>query len=118
MAANRRAPNGLKASGRNLWADMVSRFDFEEHEYITLKEACRTADRLDELDREMEDEPLTVVNSKGDETANPRIVEQRQQAMVFTRLIASMRLPDEEGNLPQHRGASRGSYGKPMAVNG
>lgn len=114
--AERRIPARLKTSGRALWKDITSRFELEEHEFLTLKEACRTADRLDELDKEMEGEPLTVVNSKGDETANPRIVEQRQQALTYTRLIASMRLPDEEGNLPQHRGSSRGSYGKPKAV--
>lgn len=112
MAGKRNAPTGLKTAGKRLWASITSDFDLEEHELITLKEACRTADRLDELDKEMESEPLTVVNSKGDETANPRIVEQRQQAMVFTRLIASLRLPDEAGAVPQHRGASRGSYPK------
>lgn len=114
--AERRIPARLKTSGRALWKDITNRFELEEHEFLTLKEACRTADRLDELDKEMEGEPLTVVNSKGDETANPRIVEQRQQALTYTRLIASMRLPDEEGNLPQHRGSSRGSYGKMKAV--
>ena len=114
MAGTRKppSPSGLKTAGKKLWDSVIADFDLEEHEKITLKEACRTADRLDELDKEMESEPLTVVNSKGDETANPRIVEQRQQAMVFTRLIASLRLPDEAGAVPQHRGASRGSYPK------
>ena len=116
MPAQISPPPGLRDSGKRLWKSITKDFELEEHELITLKEACRTADRLDQLDKEMESEPLTVVNSKGDETANPRIVEQRQQALVFTRLMASLRLPDETGTLPQHRGASRGSYGRPVAV--
>lgn len=115
--ATRRIPAGLKTSGRTLWKAVTDQFELDEHEFITLKEACRTADRLDELDKEMQDEPLTVVNSKGDETANPRIVEQRQQSLTYTRLIASLKLPDEEGRLaPGNSGASRGSYGTPRAV--
>lgn len=111
-----KAPARLGSSGQKLWREVTAEFELEEYELITLKEACRTADRLDDLDKEMEGEPLTVVNSKGDETANPRIIEQRQQAMVFTRLMASLRLPDAEGVAPQHRGGARGTYGKPVAV--
>lgn len=114
--AYRQPPARLKKTGRELWASVVSEYDLDEHEIITLKEACRTADRLDELDREMEEQPLTVFNVRGDEVANPRIVEQRQQSLVFTRLMASLRLPNEAGEQPQRRGASRGSYGKPKAV--
>ena len=118
MAGTRKppSPSGLKTAGKKLWDSVIADFDLEEHEKITLKEACRTADRLDELDKEMESEPLTVVNSKGDETANPRIVEQRQQSMTFIRLMASLKLPDESGAVPQSRGAARGTYGRPMAV--
>ena len=116
MSAQISPPPGLRDSGKRLWKSITKDFELEEHELITLKEACRTADRLDELNEEMENEPLTVVNSKGDETANPRIVEQRQQALVFTRLIACLRLPDETGSMPQRRGGSQPSYGKPKAV--
>ena len=116
MAGRQNAPSGMKASGKKLWVAITSDFDLEQHELLILKEACRTADRLDELDREMENEPLTVVNSKGDETANPRIIEQRQQALTFTRLIASLKLPNEAGQVPQDRGAARGAYGIRGAV--
>lgn len=111
-------PAGLGETGEALWESVVGEFDLEEHELVTLKEACRTADRLDALDDDMRNQPLTVINSKGDETANPRIVEQRQQSITYTRLMASLRLPDEEDRLPQHRGASRGTYGKLKAVGG
>ena len=116
MGRNLETPLGLGPSGASLWAAVTSEFALEEHEAVTLREACRTADRLDELDAEMATQPLTVINSKGDETANPRIVEQRQQALAYTRLMASLRLPDEEGAQPQTRGGARGTYGKLKSV--
>lgn len=116
MAGRQNAPSGMKNSGKKLWVAITSDYELEEHELLILKEACRTADRLDELDKDMENEPLTVVNSKGDETANPRIVEQRQQSLTFARLVASLKLPNDAGQVPQARGGARGTYGKPQAV--
>jgi len=59
-----------------------------------------------------------VTNAKGDPAPHPAIVESRQQSIVLTRLLASLRLPvgddaDLAGNMrrPQRREAARGSYG-------
>lgn len=112
MAGRKNAPSGMKASGKKLWVAVTEDYELEEHELIILKEACRTADRLDELDKDMQGEPLVVVNQKGDETANPRIIEQRQQSLVFARLMASLKLPDEAGAVSSGRSAPRGVYPK------
>jgi hypothetical protein len=99
-----------------LWSSVVEEYDIEEHERLLLLEACRIADRLDRLAEESAGEPLTTENFKGDEVANPKLVEARQQGIVFARLLASLRLPmgDEEAGLvrPQRRGGARGTYNK------
>lgn len=106
----KRAPRGLKAAGRSLWKSIQDVYEMQQHEEQLLLEACRTADRLDALADAAEDAPLTVTNSKGDEVAQPLLVESRQQSIVYARLIAALRLPDEQDERPQHRGV-RGAYG-------
>jgi hypothetical protein len=60
---------------------------------------------------EAEGAPLTVTNHKGDEVPNPLLTEARMQAVVYTRLVASLRLPTDEHALrPQRRGGARGTY--------
>lgn len=106
------APPGLKTAGRKLWASVVDEFALETHELLLLREACRTADRLDRLADEAIDAPVTVENHRGDQVAHPAMVEARQQSITLTRLLASLRMPSgEEGERPQRRGAARGSYG-------
>lgn len=110
-----KAPQGLSTSGKRLWKSILVEYDLETHEELLLKEACRAADRLDKLAIEANSSPTTVINSKGDQIAHPALSEARQQALVLSRLLASLRLPTgEEASStarPQRRGASRGAYG-------
>jgi hypothetical protein len=115
MAISQSVPNGLDSAGRQLWTSVTAEYDIEEHERLLLLEACRIADRLDRLATESAEERLTTTNFKGDEVANPKLVEARQQAIVFTRLLAQLRLPSgDEGDLtrPQRRGGARGVYSR------
>lgn len=110
---------GLKASGRRLWTSALEDYDFEVHEELLLLQACRCVDRLDLLATEAENNPVTVVNVKGDQVPHPALTESRQQSIVLSRLLASLRMPsgEEGGQLirPQRRGAARGPY-KPQLV--
>jgi hypothetical protein len=110
-----KTPVGLKVPGKRLWTAVLAEYDLEMHEELLLLQACRCADRLDQMATELATASLTVVNHRGDEVANPLLTESRQQAIVLSRLLASVRLPSgDEGDLsrrPQRRGASRGSYG-------
>ncbi len=106
------APKGLGATGRRLWRAVLTDYELDQHEVLLLIEACRVADRLDRLAEESDGAPLTTMNHRGDEVADPRLVEARQQAIVYARLVAALRLPVEaEGVRPQRRGAPRGAYG-------
>ncbi|MFE2466243.1 hypothetical protein [Streptomyces mirabilis] len=105
-------PDGLGESGTRLWESVADPFELDVHEQLLLLQACRTADLLDRLSAEVAAGGLTVVNQKGDRISNPVVVEQRQQSITLTRLLASLRMPSgEEEKRPQRRGAARGSYG-------
>lgn len=99
----------LGASGLRLWSDLTGSFDFDSQDAAILTEACRVKDRLDALDAVVRAEGVTVVSPQGPK-AHPALVESRQQQVVLTRLVASLRLPDEEDVRPQHRGGGRGVY--------
>lgn len=109
-----RPPAGLKSAGRRLWSATLGDYDLEVHELLLLREACRTADRLDRLEVEAGQGPVTVTNHRGDEVAHPAMVEARQQSIVLARLLAALRMPaGDEADLtrPQRRGGARGAYG-------
>lgn len=88
-----------------MWADVLTRFEVDEHELALLREACRTVDQLDVLAGMLADEGLILVDKP-----HPALVESRQLRIVLTRLLASLRLPDEAMVRPQRRGAARGAY--------
>ncbi len=105
------APSGLKRNGRGraLWRSVVERLELDPHELFALHEAARTADLLDDLAREL----TTHGAVSKDGRPSPLLVELRQQRVAFSRLIASLRLPEdlaEPSQRPQRRGASRGVY--------
>lgn len=118
MTATRapKTPAGLKAAGRRLWTSALADYDFDVHEELLLLQACRCADRLDRLAVECENNPVTVVNTKGDQVPHPALTESRQQSITLARLVAALRMPSGEsegGELirPQRRGGARGAYG-------
>lgn len=104
-------PAGLSASGDRLWRSVADEFELDVHEQLLLMQACRCADILDRLAIEAQDNPVTVINMKGDRVPHPALTESRQQSIVLSRLIASLRMPSgEEEHRPQRRGASRSPY--------
>lgn len=110
-----RTPAGLKAAGRRLWASVTDVYDLEEHEAALLLEACRTKDLLNDLDATIRREGLLVQTEQGPKV-HPAVIESRQQKTSFNQLIASLRLPSDEGTRPQRRGAARRAYGIRGAV--
>jgi len=106
-------PDGLKDAGRRLRVSVLSGWEIDAWEQLLLLQACRCADRLDELAEIASTATAVVTNAKGDATPHPAIVEARQQSVVLTRLLASLRLPagdEDDLGRPQRRGAARGAY--------
>jgi hypothetical protein len=112
MASTSRYPERFGPSGRELWAEIEGKYSLNVPEKLVLKQACRAADGLDEIQAEMNGQAL-VVAGKVQPVANPLMVEFRLQAQLLTKLIASLRIPEsapEQMNRPQRRGGARGSY--------
>ena len=106
------APSGLRRSGRALWRAVMSDFELDEHETTILREACRTADSLDDLQALIESEGLMAETSQGPRV-HPALVEARQQRLAFARLLTALRIPTGEtaAGRTQQRGGTRGVYG-------
>ena len=110
-----RTPPGLKTAGRRLWASVTDVYELAEHEAALLLEACRTKDLLNELDATIRREGLIVQTEQGPKV-HPAVIESRQQKTSLNQLIASLRLPSDDGERPQRRGGARRAYGIRGAV--
>ncbi len=107
-----------------LWESVTDKYELTVAEELLPTEAARVADRLDAIAAEAATAPLTVRNARGDQVANPLLTEARQQSIVLSRLIPSLRMPeddaeDDRGHVsrPQRRGVSRGAY-RPRVIDG
>jgi hypothetical protein len=118
MAATPRLPSPparLRASGRALWRAVLDDYDLDQHELTILREACRTADSLDMLQKLLEADGPMSSSSQGDRV-HPALVELRLQRVTFARLLTALRIPSGDttanpGVRDQARGAIRGVYG-------
>jgi len=106
-----RTPKGVGTVGRRLWLEVVGEHELTQAETAILTATCRTITVLERIAAELESGGLTCENSRGEVVSSPLVVEQRQQSACLTRLIASLRLPDDSDARPQRRGAARASYG-------
>ena len=81
------------------------------HELAMLEEACRTRDRIVQLDRQVSDDGLMLTSSQGSRV-HPGVAEARAQRLTLARLLATLGIPAlGEDNLPAARGV-RGVYGR------
>lgn len=115
-------PADLRDAGRLLWESILGAWDIDTWERLQLHQACRVADRLDALaEAERSAGTSMVTNTKGELVPHPALVESRQQAIVLTRLLASMRLPvgdEDDVTRPQRRGGARGTYTRRAGLRG
>ncbi len=104
---------GTGLAGRRLWRAVVELYELEAHELLLLREAARTADLLDELEKRIKTEGAVIESPQG-EKAHPAAVEARQQRIALARLLGALRLPageEEAGDRrPQRRTGVRGTY--------
>ncbi len=107
-----RTAKGVGPQGKRLWSEVLGEHELTQSELAILTAACRCITTLERIADELANTALTSLNARGDVVASPLIVEQRQQSACLTRLIASLRLPDDDCEVrPQRRGGARGAYG-------
>jgi len=107
-------PPGLGAEARRLWREILAEYELAEHELAILRQACRTLDTCEQLQRTVDEEGMASVNRLGEAKPHWALVELRQQRILLNRQLVCLRVPlgeteDETGGRPQYRGA-RGVY--------
>lgn len=91
------APKGLQSRGRKIWKEIISKYELRFDELDTLEDICREVDLIDRLEADLENAPLTVKGSQGQDVSNPLVSEIRQHRATKKSLWASLKLPDEGG---------------------
>jgi hypothetical protein len=109
----------LGVRGVRLWESLLEQDDNLTDEGNPLREvalsACRTADRVENLEQ-LAKATDPVVEGRGGPMVHPIFAEVRQQSALLARLVAALRLPDAAtGKKPQKR-QIRGVQ-KPSAVS-
>jgi hypothetical protein len=93
-------PDGLEATGKQLWDSVVEVYALTPSETATLGEACRTADELDRLERAVRALPdLMVTGSMGQLKPHPLLGE--------VRAPTATRTPLRQPGAAEHRSAGR-----------
>lgn len=82
--------DGLGEAGKNLWDDVSKGRELSTAHKALLLNACRVADRLDEIERELPTGILTVENHLGTVSVHPLIPEQRQQLAQLSAILTRL----------------------------
>lgn len=92
-----RVPKGLEYQGQKLWRSIVDEYDIDSDpdKQRILFDACKTADMLDELEKGMSGQPLTVKGSANQLVIHPLIAELRACRALLSNLLARLNF---EGN--------------------
>lgn len=91
------APAGLGLHAEALWKRITKLYELRPDELRILEDACREADLIDRLEKELTDADLVVHGSQGQPVANPLVSEIRQHRTALRSMLAGLKLPDEDG---------------------
>jgi hypothetical protein len=118
-------PRGLGTGGRLLWREVTIAHHLDITQRVTLEEACRAKDRLDDFDQIIQGKGVLelmhfriphafVPGLNGELQVEVKfdavIANANQTANLMKQLLAALRLPDASGARPQQRGGARGAY--------
>jgi len=88
-----RTPSGLAPSGRSLWKRLTAEYELDVNEVPLVTEACRLADRITELERQIRTDGLMVTGSKRQPVLHPAVAEVRQSRLAMARLLGQVAFP-------------------------
>lgn len=108
-----------KRPSERLRAAVLDTYELAEHEAALLEQACHTADLCADLQARLDADGPLVDGAHGPKV-HPAAVELRQQRIALARLLAALRVPDDDtdaltvtssGGRRQRRVGVRGVYG-------
>jgi phage terminase small subunit len=92
-------PSFLGKKGRNFFNKTAERYNFyDQHGIELLTHAAEVLDRLEELRKRIDGEGLLVANRFGELRENPAVKVERDQKILFARLVRELNFdtPEEE----------------------
>ncbi|MEU9581066.1 hypothetical protein [Streptomyces chilikensis] len=108
-------PEGLGPQGTCLWEEISGAYELRVDELRVLGDACREVDLIERLEDALRDAPLVVTGSMKQPVANPLVQELRQHRALVARLLAALKLPDEEEQ-ERHDAQARSSQARQAAL--
>lgn len=96
MTERKRAPAGLKRTGRALWTSITGPYELDPAELATLEQAARLADLADELQAVIDAEGTVAPGSRGQPRMHPGLSELRATRVAVGSLVARLKLPSGE----------------------
>lgn len=107
---------GSRSAGETLRSSMLATYDLADHEAALLVEVARTVDVLDVLQAAVDRDGMVLEGGR----IHPAVQEARAARLVLTRLLASLRIPEEQEDgtdvRPQRRSGARGAY-RPRVIS-
>jgi hypothetical protein len=96
-------PKGLGYQGQKLWRSVLDEFELETepHKLRILFDACKTADLIDQLEKGMAGEPLTVLGSQRQRVIHPLVSELRFARGLLAQLLARLNFAPPEDDYAQ-----------------
>ncbi|MEX0755764.1 MAG: P27 family phage terminase small subunit [Actinomycetota bacterium] len=97
-------PKHLKRRSRAFWRSVVATYELTEGDYVLLRSACETMDRLDEVRALIDEEGLTVPGSKGQLRPHPLLGAEKDARIGLARLLRELHLeggPDPDPRVPR-----------------
>src|SRR4051794_18757444 len=91
-----RPPRGTGAAGRTWWEAIAGRFELLPHETAVLRRIVVAADRIAALEARIEADGAVIETERGP-VVHPAAVEVRQLDSLIGKLVAGLRIPDEDG---------------------
>lgn len=85
-------PDGLGVNGQRLWIAVTSEYNLFAHHPILLREACLVCDEIGRLQAFIDDADNSLHAQR---EAKSAVVELRLQRLLLTRILSSMRFPED-----------------------
>lgn len=94
--ATPKPPKGIGTAGSELWSGIAGKYELRADERRVLQDACALADTVSILEDAMVGQPLITKGSTGQDVLNPLLAEQKTHRQALSRLLAQLKLPDDE----------------------
>ena len=90
-----------------MWRAVVADFDLAPWELDLLRQSVAVVDNCESLQAIACKEGLLL-----EDRVHPATIELRLQRVLLVKLLADLRIPDDDEPRPPRRGGSRGAYGR------